>query len=101
MSEKYSSMTEFEWVDKVVARAREALPAWSALKLEKRIEFLKGYQEMLKDRKREMAISISVVTGKPQWEAFSEVDAMINKVGISIEAQAKFRTEEAKALGDS
>src|SRR5207244_7479029 len=50
---------------------------------------------------REMAIGISVVTGKPQWEAFSEVDAMVNKVGISIEAQAKFRTEEAKALGDS
>src|SRR5205814_9587717 len=32
-------------------------------------------------------------TGKPLWESNTEVDAMINKVGLSIEAQRKLRGE--------
>lgn len=80
-------------VGQAVAAARRAFAAWSLLALEKRVEYLMGFAELLKKEKSstDPAVAtlpqiISQETGKPHWEALTEVDAMINKVGLSIQA---------------
>src|SRR5258706_12673175 len=71
------------------------------MSLEHRSEILNRYANELKDRKAFVAKVISDETGKPLWESNSEVDAMINKVTLSIEAQRKFRSNEEKPAGDA
>ena len=88
-------------VDRAVGAAREALQGWSGTTLEQRSAILTRYADVVRSSKPQIAQTISEETGKPLWESLSEVDAMINKVGISIEAQRKFRTEETKTLGDA
>jgi succinylglutamic semialdehyde dehydrogenase len=69
--------------------------------VERRAEILNRYQQALKDQKQKLGEVISAETGKPMWESLSEVDAMIGKVPISIEAQRKFRSEETRPLADA
>jgi succinylglutamic semialdehyde dehydrogenase len=69
--------------------------------VQKRAEFLNSYAKQLKAQKAKLAAMISQEVGKPLWESLAEVDAMINKVGISIEAQKKLRSEESQPIGDA
>ena len=73
-------------VDRAVSAAREAADSWAAVPLTQRIFFLERFAQQLKDNRARLAESISRETGKPTWEALSEVDSMINKVPVSIEA---------------
>lgn len=85
-------------VDAAVTAARAAFPRWSDLDLGKRIDFLKGFAAQLDTHKDALAHSIAVETGKPDWEALSEVDAMIGKIRISffaLEQRAATRTSES------
>jgi succinylglutamic semialdehyde dehydrogenase len=93
--------TQNSEVDKAVEAAREALPGWIGLGMEKRIEILNAYAAKLKELRGLFEVNILLETGKPQWESIAEVDAMINKVGISIEAQKKLRSEESRTIGDA
>ncbi len=81
-------------VNRAVDAAKAAFPAWSALSLEERIEHLHHYREELKKIKPELAKTISEEMGKPIWEANGEVEAMRNKIDISIDAY-KNRTPSA------
>src|SRR5687768_5230714 len=78
-------------VDHAVRAARDASKDWANLPIERRIEFLNGYAQQLRNHKSELTEIICRETGKPRWESATEVDAMINKVAISIEAQTKHR----------
>src|SRR5258706_4549077 len=71
------------------------------MSLEHRSEILNRYANELKDGKAFVGKVISDEPGKPLWESNSEVDAMINKVGLSIEAQRKLRSWEEKPAGDA
>ncbi|HET6247317.1 MAG TPA: succinylglutamate-semialdehyde dehydrogenase [Tepidisphaeraceae bacterium] len=86
-------------VKAAIAAARAALPAWTETPLENRIALLNRFADELRARKTEMATEICAETGKPTWEALSEVDAMIAKVAISIAAHAERRkpTERQQA----
>lgn len=75
-----------------VAAASAALPDWSATPLSTRIEMLERYQAGLRAMHAELSESISRETGKPRWEAKTEVDAMIAKVPISIELLTQRRS---------
>jgi len=77
--------TEAE-IGRAVAAARGALESWSELPLQQRVFFLQAFAEQLKSNRAELAETICRETGKPRWEALSEVDSMIGKVPISIEA---------------
>lgn len=66
--------------------AREAFPNWSGRALSDRIDFLKEFASILEEKKMPLAKLISREIGKPFWEAQTEVDAMIAKVVISIDA---------------
>lgn len=73
-------------VDRAVARAREAFPAWSRTSLEARVALAQAFAEVLRARERELSHAIGAETGKPLWEAKTEVMTMIGKVAISVAA---------------
>ena len=85
-----------------VAAARAAWPEWAAHSVAYRIEALRRFANVVRKRDDEFAELISRETGKPFWEAKTEVGAVINKVEISIDAYAE-RTPQRKleaALGN-
>ena len=71
-------------VKAAVAAARAAFPAWSNLPLETRISVLKEFARLLGEHKASLAHTIGFETGKPLWEAATEVATMIGKIDISI-----------------
>ncbi len=81
--------------------ARRAFPAWAARPLAERIALLEGFAAVLKARSAELAALIGEETGKPLWEAATEVTSMVNKVAISIRAQAERAGERSEPLGDA
>src|SRR3954453_9289278 len=72
-----------------VAAARAAWPAWAAHSLAFRIETLRRFANVVRGKEAEFAELISRETGKPFWEARTEVGAVVNKVEISIAAYAE------------
>jgi len=85
-----------------VAAARAAWPAWAAHSHGYRIEAVRRFANVVRKREEEFAELISRETGKPFWEARTEVGAVVNKVDISVDAYAE-RTPQRKkeaALGD-
>jgi succinylglutamic semialdehyde dehydrogenase len=85
-----------------VAAARAAWPEWAAHSHAYRIEAVRRFANVVRAREPEFAELISKETGKPFWEARTEVAAVINKVEISVDAYAE-RTPQRKmeaALGN-
>jgi succinylglutamic semialdehyde dehydrogenase len=85
-----------------VAAARKAFPAWAGHSLSYRAEALRRFANEVRARQPEFAELIARETGKPYWEARTEVAAVINKVDISINSYAE-RTPQRKleaALGN-
>jgi succinylglutamic semialdehyde dehydrogenase len=85
-----------------VAAARAAWPAWAAHSHAYRFEAVRRFANVVRKTEAEFAELISRETGKPYWEARTEVGAVVNKVEISIEAYAE-RTPQRKfdaALGN-
>ena len=81
-----------------VAVARAAWPAWAAHSNAYRIEAVRRFANVVRRREAEFAELISRETGKPLWEAKTEVGAVVNKVDISVEAYAE-RTPQRKMEG--
>lgn len=73
-------------IDQAVAAARRAVQSWAEEPLQRRIFFLQAFAEQLKSHRDELAEAICREVGKPRWEALSEVDSMIGKVPVSIDA---------------
>jgi len=78
-----------------VAAARAAWPAWAAHSVAYRVEAVRRFANVVRKKEAEFAELISKETGKPYWEARTEVGAVVNKVEISIEAYAE-RTPQRK-----
>lgn len=73
-------------VDLAVQAARHAFPYWSNLSIEKRLEKIHKFEQLLTDNQEFIATTISKETGKPLWESRTEVTAMLGKITISIKA---------------
>ncbi|SFJ64606.1 succinylglutamate-semialdehyde dehydrogenase [Planctomicrobium piriforme] len=69
-----------------VASARRALPAWRRTSIEQRSEILLAFRQQLEQHQVRLARLISEETGKPLWDAASEVQAMIGKIPVSLQA---------------
>lgn len=83
-------------VDRAVRSARRAFASWSARSFDERCAIAKRFAELLGERKETLAAAIGRETGKPLWEARTEVAAMAAKVAISIQAYTE-RTGERRA----
>ncbi len=82
-------------VHEAVARARRAWPAWAAQPLAFRVEALRRFVNEVRKASDPFAELIARETGKPLWEARTEVEAVMNKVEISVRAHAE-RTGQRK-----
>ena len=88
-------------VDTAVAAARAAFPAWARRPLEERIAVLEAFAATLKARSDELARAIGEETGKPLWEAGTEVTSMVNKVAISVQAYRERTGIKSGPLADA
>jgi len=69
-----------------VAIARAAWPEWAAHSLSYRIEALRRFANEVRSREQVFADIIARETGKPFWEARTEIASVVNKVEISANA---------------
>jgi len=72
-----------------IAAARAAWADWAMTPLAERIDTLRRFAEIVRGRAEAFADLIARETGKPLWEAKTEVDTVIAKVAISITAQGE------------
>ena len=75
-------------VDRELAAAREAWPRWAAAPLSDRVKALRSFCSHVRADMENLADLIARETGKPMWEARTEVESVANKVDISIKAYA-------------
>ena len=86
-------------VDQAIASARTAQPGWEATSLAERTAVVLRFAELVEQEKDKLAELISLETGKPAWEAATEVASVAGKVQLSIDAQAE--RAGAAAIGDT
>ncbi len=85
-----------EQVQAAVAAARAAFPDWAKRPLSERQALLEDFAGLLEQHQDVLAQTIARETGKPRWEALTEVSAMVNKIAISVRAY-QVRTGEQSA----
>ena len=83
-------------VSSAVQQAHAAFPDWADRPRSDRIDAVKRYQTVLKNRAPEIARAISRETGKALWETTAELGSMAGKVDLSIRAYDE-RTGERTA----
>lgn len=88
-------------VESAVQAARQAFPDWARRSLDERIQVLEAFAAALKSHADELAHCIGEETGKPLWEATTEVTSMVNKVAISIQSYRERTGEKSGPLGDA
>jgi succinylglutamic semialdehyde dehydrogenase len=82
-------------VDAAVSAARRAWAPWAARGLTERIEVLRAFSNLVRRDGEMLAELIAREAGKPLWEARNEIDAVVAKVDISVQAYAE-RTGKKK-----
>ncbi len=82
-------------VEAAVSAARRAWPAWAAQPLTNRIALLRAFANEVRRETEPLAELIAREAGKPLWEARGEIDAVVNKIDISVQAYAE-RTGKKK-----
>ncbi|MGV3344273.1 succinylglutamate-semialdehyde dehydrogenase, partial [Enterobacteriaceae bacterium LUAb1] len=73
-------------VDRAVNAARAAFPGWARQAFTVRQALAERFAAELEKNRMLLAETVACETGKPRWEALTEVQAMINKVAISVTA---------------
>jgi succinylglutamic semialdehyde dehydrogenase len=83
-------------IDAAISSARSAFVAWRDLDIAARIALIRNFAELLKTNQADLAATIGQETGKPRWEALTEVTTMVNKIDISIKSfEERTGTKEA------
>lgn len=75
-----------EEIEAAIQAAQAAQPGWAQLDLFARVHFLKTFKNILTERAEEMAVAIAKEVGKPLWDARTEVQTMLSKIDISVQA---------------
>jgi len=76
--------------------ARAAFPAWARKPFAERQAVVEAFAALLESHKTALAETIAKETGKPRWETLTEVQAMINKIAISVKAYHTRTGEQAE-----
>ncbi|EMP6173669.1 succinylglutamate-semialdehyde dehydrogenase [Citrobacter amalonaticus] len=80
--------------------ARTAFPTWARRPFSERQAIVEKFAGLLESNKADLTAIIARETGKPRWEAATEVTAMINKIAISIKAYHARTGEHQSELPD-
>ncbi len=76
-------------VDEEISVARSGWLTWAARPLTYRIETMRRFANVVRSRAEPFADVIARETGKPLWEARTEIDTVMAKVDISVSAYAE------------
>jgi len=87
-------------VEQACRAARGAFPGWAKLQFSARQAIVEKFAALLEANKQELTSIIARETGKPRWEAATEITAMINKVAISIKAYHTRTGEQRTEMAD-
>ncbi|MFB5078405.1 succinylglutamate-semialdehyde dehydrogenase [Raoultella sp. C349492] len=87
-------------VAQAVEAARRAFPAWAKEPFRARQAIAEKFAALLEANKAQLTAIIAEETGKPRWEAATEVGAMINKITISLKAYHSRTGEAQTVMGD-
>ncbi|WP_437715597.1 succinylglutamate-semialdehyde dehydrogenase [Sorangium sp. So ce448] len=90
-----------EQVDAAATAARGAFAAWRDRGLEERAGLVKRFAGLLGEHKARLADVIGLETGKPRWEALTEVQTMIGKIDVSLMAWRERTGERQAEAGDA
>lgn len=85
-------------VDAEVAVARGGWAGWAARSFSFRVETLRRFANVVRQRADTFADLLARETGKPLWEARAELDSVMAKVDISVTAYAE-RTAQRRTEG--
>ena len=88
-------------VDQAIAAARQAFPAWERRGQAARLEILQAFAQALQQRRSALTRALAEETGKPLWEADTELGSMIAKVAISAQAEAARSGERSASVADA
>ncbi len=86
-------------VEEEIAIARSAFAEWASRPLAVRVEAMRRFINVVRGKHDAFADTIARETGKPLWEARTEVDAVIAKVEISVDAYNE-RSAQRRLDGD-
>jgi succinylglutamic semialdehyde dehydrogenase len=86
-------------IDTEIELASAAWPEWASRPLAVRIEALRRYANVVRQKSEAFADLIARETGKPLWEARTEIESVIAKVEISIESYNE-RTAQRRIDGE-
>lgn len=86
-------------VEAEVELARDAWAEWASRPLAVRVEALRRFVNVVRSKHDEFADTIARETGKPLWEARTEVDSVMAKVEISVDAYNE-RSAQRRLDGD-
>ena len=90
-----------EEVQSAVLRARNAQPKWQATPIGKRIEVVRRFQDLLRDRTREVAELICREAGKPTAEAIStEVLVVLDAAEFCMRTAHRFLRDQRVPHGN-
>ncbi len=84
----------YDHVSRATAAAKKAFIPWARLPQETRNGYLRRLKELYISHTNELAESIARDTGKPFWEATTEVKSMINKIDITLDFSMKLVQDE-------
>ncbi|WP_318386526.1 succinylglutamate-semialdehyde dehydrogenase [Enterobacter sp.] len=87
-------------VDMAVRAARTAFPTWARMPFNSREGIVQKFATLLEANRVSLTDIIARETGKPRWEAATELGAMINKIGISVKAYHARTGEQHTELAD-
>ena len=87
-------------VESAYQAARAAFPAWARQPFSARQAIVEKFAALLESNKEELTTIIARETGKPRWEAATEITAMINKAAISVKAYHTRTGEQQTEMAD-
>lgn len=75
-----------EEIQQAYESACRAQVGWSAHSVEERYRYLEAFTWQVQKKRDHLAYCIACENGKPLWEAYTEVDAVINKLSLTQKA---------------
>src|SRR5258708_3423827 len=78
----------------------KAFPNWANQAFAERIKIARRFAEIAQARREEFGQAIAMETGKPRWEANQEVDTVVRKIDLSIEAYGQRTGTKSEVSGN-
>ncbi|MGL4995873.1 MAG: succinylglutamate-semialdehyde dehydrogenase [Deefgea sp.] len=88
-------------VSAAVQAARAAFAPWRDLDWSERVALVRNFADLLKENQSSLADVIGLETGKPRWEAMTEVTTMVNKIEISLKSYDERTGTKESQQGDA